>query len=302
MQHADALHEVTRLTDDECFYIEERYKPFFDYPIHKHAECELNFVENAAGAKRVVGNSEEVIGDLELTLITGAGVEHGWVDYRNKSDRIHEITIHFSQELIFGSFDKRYQFKTIKAMFERAKQGLKFSPQAIEFVRPLLIAIARGNKQDFNTVVLVMNLLHELSMRNDSETLASKNRPDDDSSADNPKTATDRQLSQLRNYLKQHFAEELSIASVAAKMNMSEAEFSRFFQIHNTGVSFKNYLINMRVNHAIRLLIDSTQSIYEIAYNSGFRNLSNFNRIFKKRKGCTPKAFRQRYQRQSKGI
>ena len=54
-------------------------------------------------------------------------------------------------------------------------------------------------------------------------------------------------------------------------------------------------LLEMRLGHASRLLIDTTQSVSEVAYNCGFNNISNFNRLFKKKKGCTPKEFRESY-------
>ena len=62
-----------------------------------------------------------------------------------------------------------------------------------------------------------------------------------------------------------------------------------------TGMTFIDSLNEIRLGHASRLLIDTTQSVAEIAYNSGFNNISNFNRIFKKKKGTTPKEFRESY-------
>ena len=65
------IREITPLSDKDCFYIAERYKTEFTYPIHNHSEFELNFTEKAAGVRRVVGDSSEVIGDYDLVLITG---------------------------------------------------------------------------------------------------------------------------------------------------------------------------------------------------------------------------------------
>lgn len=63
------LHEITPLSEHEFMYIANRHKLVMDYPIHCHEEMELNFVEGAAGARRVVGDSSEVIGDYDLVLI-----------------------------------------------------------------------------------------------------------------------------------------------------------------------------------------------------------------------------------------
>jgi AraC-like DNA-binding protein len=75
---------------------------------------------------------------------------------------------------------------------------------------------------------------------------------------------------------------------------MSEVAFSRFFKAR-TGKTFVDTLNEIRLGHASRMLIDTTQSVSEIAYRCGFNNMSNFNRIFKKKKHCTPKEFREEY-------
>ena len=87
------IREITPLSDKDCFYIAERYKTEFTYPIHNHSEFELNFTEKAAGVRRVVGDSSEVIGDYDLVLITGKDLEHVWEQNECRSKEIREITI-----------------------------------------------------------------------------------------------------------------------------------------------------------------------------------------------------------------
>lgn len=77
---------------------------------------------------------------------------------------------------------------------------------------------------------------------------------------------------------------------------MTPVAFSRFFKLR-TGKSLSDYIIYLRLGFAARLLVDSTRSIAEICYECGFNNLSNFNRIFKKKKGCSPKEFRDNYRK-----
>ena len=93
------IREITPLSDKDCFYIAERYKTEFTYPIHNHSEFELNFTEKAAGVRRVVGDSSEVIGDYDLVLITGKDLEHVWEQNECRSKEIREITIQFSSDL-----------------------------------------------------------------------------------------------------------------------------------------------------------------------------------------------------------
>ena len=98
------IREITPLSDKDCFYIAERYKTEFTYPIHNHSEFELNFTEKAAGVRRIVGDSSEVIGDYDLVLITGKDLEHVWEQNECRSKEIREITIQFSSDLFFKSF------------------------------------------------------------------------------------------------------------------------------------------------------------------------------------------------------
>lgn len=98
-QQNHIIREITPLSDKDCFYIAERHKTEFTYPIHNHAEFELNFCEKAAGVRRIVGDSAEVIGEYDLVLITGKDLEHVWEQNECKSKEIREIR--FSFLLIF---------------------------------------------------------------------------------------------------------------------------------------------------------------------------------------------------------
>ena len=98
------IREITPLSDKDCFYIAERYKTEFTYPMHSHAEFELNFTEKAAGVRRIVGDSAEIISDYDLVLITGKDLEHVWEQHDCCSKEIREITIQFSSDLFFKSF------------------------------------------------------------------------------------------------------------------------------------------------------------------------------------------------------
>lgn len=89
------LREITPLGENDFMYVADRHKKEFDYPIHQHEIFELNFVAGASGCRRVVGDSSEVIGDLELVLITSPDLEHMWEQHKCKSEDIHEVTIQF---------------------------------------------------------------------------------------------------------------------------------------------------------------------------------------------------------------
>jgi len=287
MQKHEVLHEMTPLSEKDCFYVVERNKTGFTFPLHKHYEYELNYVENAAGALRTVGDSVEVIGNYDLVLITGRELEHVWENYHCTSKQIREITIQFSSDLFSESLLDKTPFKSIKTMLEKAQKGLAFSLNTIVAIRPFLNSISHEN-QNFYAMIQFLSLLYELSQSDDAYTLASS------SFANTETTSESRRVKKIHEYLMAHYVEEIRLSHVAELVGMSEASFSRFFKLR-TGKSFTDYLIDIRLGFAIRLLVDSEQTIAEICFKCGFNNISNFNRIFKKWKGSTPKGFRDNY-------
>jgi AraC-like DNA-binding protein len=287
MNITEVLHEITPLSDKDCFYVVERNKSEFTFPLHSHEECELNYVEHAEGARRTVGDSVEVIGNYDLVLITGKDLEHTWENYKCTSKEIREITIQFSPDLFFQSFINKHQFKSIKSMLDEAQKGLCFSLNTILTIRPLLNSLSH-EKQGFYAVMTFLNMLYELSLSSDARTLSSS------SFARARQTNDSRRIQKVHEYLMAHYTEEIRLAQLAELAGMSDVAFSRFFHLR-TGKSVTDYLIDIRIGAAIRLLVDSSQSISEICFCCGFNNLSNFNRIFKKRKDCTPKEFRENY-------
>ena len=287
MQKREVLHEITPLSEKDCFYIVERNKTDFTFPLHKHFEYELNYVENAAGARRTVGDSVEVIGNYDLVLITGRELEHAWENHKCSSKAIREITIQFSPELLPEQLLSRSPFSNIKTLLEKAQKGLAFPSSTIISIRPFLNSLTK-EIQSFYAVVHFLILLYELSQCDDAYTLASS------SFAHTEPTIESRRIKKVHEYLITHYAEEIRLSQLATIVGMSEASFSRFFKLR-TGKCFSDYLIDIRIGSAIRLLVDTEQTVAEISFKCGFNNISNFNRIFKKLKGCTPKEFRENY-------
>ncbi|WP_321479230.1 AraC family transcriptional regulator [uncultured Bacteroides sp.] len=287
------IHEITPLSDKDCFYIAERYKTQFTYPIHSHSEFELNFTENAAGVRRIVGDSVEVIGDYDLVLITGKDLEHVWEQHNCCSKEIREITIQFSSDLFFKDFINKNQFDSIREMLEKAKKGLAFPMPAILKVYGMLDTLA-SEKQGFYAVIKFLTILYELSLYVDqASTLSSSSFAKVGIHSDS------RRVQKVQEYINSHYKEEIRLNILADMVGMTSVSFSRFFKLR-TGKNLSDYIIDIRLGFAIRLLVDSTMSIAEICYECGFNNLSNFNRIFKKKKACSPKAFRENYRKKKK--
>lgn len=288
------IREITPLSDKDCFYIAERYKTEFTYPIHNHAEFELNFTEKAAGVRRIVGDFAETIGDYDLVLITGKDLEHVWEQHECHSKEIREITIQFSHDLFFKSFINKNQFDSIRRMLDKAQKGLCFPMAAILKVYPMLDTLASEN-QGFYAVIKFLTVLYELSLFEEARTLSSSSFAKIDIHSDS------RRVQKVQEYINGHYKEEVRLSQLADMAGMTPVAFSRFFKLR-TGKNLSDYIIDIRLGYAARLLVDSTMSIAEICYDCGFNNLSNFNRIFKKKKSCSPKEFRENYRKKKKVI
>ena len=281
---SNVLRETPPITDKDCFYIVERHKSVFNYPIHSHEEFELNFVEHCKGVSRVVGDSIEEVGDYDLVLVTGDGLEHAWQQGNCTSPDVREITIQFSSTLLDERLLGRNQFASVRKMFERARLGVAFSMDAIMRVYNLLDGLAQ-QQESFGQFISMLRILNELSLDAGARTLASSSFAQNDSGRES------RRVSKVKEYISAHFAEELRLEDMAALVGMAPSAFSRFFKQHTTR-TLSDYIIDIRLGNAARMLVDTSTSISEISYACGFNNLSNFNRIFKARRGYTPRDFR----------
>ena len=283
------MREITPLSEGDCFYIADRRKKEFTYPIHCHAEYELNFPEHAAGVRRVVGDSAEIIGDYDLVLITGKDLEHVWEQHECTSQDIREITIQFSSDLFFKNLLDKNQFGSIRDMLQRAQCGLVFPMQGIMKVYNWLDRLA-SEEQGFYAVMNFFRILYELSLCDGTRVLSS-------SSFAKIKTYSDsRRVQKVQKYIDSHYQEEIRLPLLADMVGMTPVSFSRFFRLR-TGKTLSDYILDIRLGYATRLLVDSSRTVAEICYDCGFNNLSNFNRLFKRKKGCSPKEFRENYRK-----
>ena len=281
------LNEIPPLSDKDCFHVVERYKSEFTFPLHQHRECEINFIEHGKGLKRTVGDSIEYTGDYDLILISGDRLEHVWEQGNCKSPVIREVTIQFSPDLLPYCLLEKNQFNSIRKMLIKAEHGLVFPIETIMKVYNLINTIAKEEK-GFEQFLRLLRLLYELSLSENSRSLASS------SFAHAERNTESRRVSKVKDYINQNYTKKLTLDLLAQIVGMSPVAFSRFFKLR-TGKTLSEYIIDIRLGYASRMLVDSNKTISEICFECGFNNLSNFNRIFKKKKNMTPKFFRAHY-------
>lgn len=280
--------EIPPLTDQDSYYLQERRKQSFNYPLHKHEALELNFVENCTGARRIVGDSMEVLGNYDLALV-GSNIEHVWDQHECKTNDIHEITIQFMPDFLAESTLNRRFMQPLREMLENAKVGIAFDMRAIMTVYEKLNKLVTASKEpDFYAVNLMVEILYDLAASHGYHKLASTSYAHLDA------PITSRRIQKIKEYIDKNYKNDVRLDDLAKLVNMTPNALSRFFK-QRTNRSISDYFIEVRLGHATAMLVDSTMTVVEICYACGFNTISNFNRIFKSHKGLTPTEFRKNY-------
>lgn len=284
--HDSILREITPLTQSDCFTYFYRAKSEFDFPLHYHDEIELNFIRNAKGAKRIIGDHVEEIGDLELALV-GPGLPHGWFGTGFAPNQVEEITIQFHKDFFDEKFLQKNQLNFIRNMLRMSLRGILFTPETTARLEPRIVSL--GKKQGFDSVLELMSILHDLSISRDYRVLSDSGFSDDEIF-----TYNSRRIEKVMEFIHGSFDRQITLGEAARIASMTESAFSRFFKLR-TGMTFIDCVTEVRLGHASRMLISTTKTIAEIAYSCGFNNISNFNRVFRRKKDCTPRELRESY-------
>lgn len=150
-----------------------------------------------------------------------------------------------------------------------------------------MIALSGGS--GFSRVIDFLSLLDELSESEEMDFLASEGF-----NTQSLKSDSKRIQVAYRYILKNFTNHAIKIGDIAKLINMSDSAFSHFFRKY-TNKSFTQFLIDMRIGYACKLLLDTDEPVSQICFDAGFNNITNFNRLFKKYRECTPLEYRRRY-------
>lgn len=279
--------EITPLQDQDVFVLLDSFNNGFDYPIHNHPEFELNLVMGTSGT-RIVGDSTALYHNQDLVLI-GPYLFHKW-DVEKSAVRSASasrvITIQFKADLFNSSFFKKNQFTKIKKLLLDVSRGLKFYGKTFDEASKIMIGMTESS--GFSNTIGFLQLLNLLANSEETAFLSSEGF------SPHVIPSEGHRIQIISGYILKEFKRKnLKIEEAAAQANMSLSAFSHFFK-KMTNKSFKQFLIDVRLGHACKLLLNTDQNIKQICYDSGFNNVANFNRLFKKYRSCTPFEFRQR--------
>lgn len=282
------ITEITPLSNHDCFYLADRLKNEFDFPIHCHKEFELNLVVNCEGCQRIVGDSVETLEFYDLALI-GGNLIHGWQQNGISPNRqMREITIQWDSTMLNEDTLGKKQFLSIRKLFEKMDKGVVFSQQTVNEVLPYFEQLVTP-QSGFTRYLKFLEILYLLSVSQDFRILSSSSF-----AQSNNEDIHSQRIQKIKDYISLNYNETLNLEELSSIIGLTPQSLSRFFKkITNQNVS--DYIHDVRLGNAIRNLVDTDKTISEICYESGFNNLSNFNRVFKKKKGCTPQEFRMKY-------
>lgn len=282
----EIYREITPLASHDCFTIFSREKQKFDFPLHFHEDVELNLILNGSGAQRIVGDHIGDITDKELVLVS-SNLTHGWFSHNCTDKNLKEVTIQFHRDLFDERFLSRNQLVYIRNLLDNSKRGVMFSADTIDIISHRILSL--GKKMGFDSVLELLSIIHDLSLARDSQLLSNSTFTSEVLNFDS------HRIENVFEFMNNNFSQTITLSEVAAIANMSDVSFSRFIK-KNTGYSFIDSLNDIRLGNVTRLLLDTNQTIADIAFGCGFNNIANFNRIFKKKKGLTPNEFRKNYE------
>lgn len=276
------MHEHIDFPGLSTVKIKLREMPHFTYPWHFHPEFEILYVIDGSGTRFVADNIEEFQSD-DLTLI-GSALPHFWRSdekYLNSGGKlkVKYIVIQFSNDFLKDEIANYPEYNLIGDLLKRASRGVHFSTDFTRKITNKIIKVSKSN--GFERIILLQELLQALAKTKEYKLLAGELYQHEN------QNFTNYRLTKVMLYLNTNYQRKIELETVAEIANLHPAAFCRFFK-EKSGKSLSEFVNDLRIGYACRLIIEGKMSVSQISYESGFNNLSNFNRTFKKHIGFTP--------------
>lgn len=276
-------------TGKEGFLIENDRLPHFYDKLHYHPELQLKYIIKGTG-DLFAGDAFVSFEPGDLFLV-GPNQSHVFKSdpayfEHNLELEAHSISIFFQEESLGNGFFNLEELADIRRLIERSGRGIQFSKRVAESAGQRILQIP--DRQGFTRFIEILQVLHELATAEEYSYLATVNTHSPLSDHESEK------INDVINYILQNYSEDIKLADVATIANYSQAAFCHFFKQH-TRKTFIQFLIEVRVSKACKMLRSSDLNVSQICYDSGFNNVSNFNRHFKKITGLSPTAYTKKY-------
>lgn len=258
----------------------------FTYPLHFHTEYEIIYIKESTGT-RFIGNniSKYEAGDI---LFIGSNLPHFMKsdDIYHSEDphlRVKGTIIQFEKEFMYYAINHYPHFIKIKNLFQESQRGLYFARGRYRKLQDLLEKIPFEN--GLNQLFVFLEILKEMSEIDNKQIISS-------SDFVNETIYDTTRIDKIISYLNKNYTRNVSLEEIASFAAMNASAFCRYFK-SKTGKSFKNYIIDMRIGYACKLLMMEDISVSQLSSKCGFETLSHFNKTFKKNTGHVPSQYRK---------
>ncbi|SFT08587.1 AraC family transcriptional regulator [Sphingobacterium wenxiniae] len=279
------FHKVPK-TSEHTFKIRHDILPHFGTTWHYHPEIELHYLIKGEGI-RFIGENIANFQQDELILL-GSNIPHTWKCNRlaNHDYYVEALVLHFHPEAFGHNFLNLPETKKIPKLLDLARQGLIIKGES----KKKIIKLMHRMKESIGItkIVYLLRIFDLLSYNIDFEIISANY-----ASAGSNTWDEDR-LNKVFNYTFNNFEKNINLEQIAELSNLSVTSFCRFFK-NMTQKSYYDFLTEIRINHACRLLINTNMKVDAIAEESGFENTSNFYRHFKRLKNSTPSSYKKDY-------
>lgn len=286
------MHEHIDFPGRSAVKVKYCEKPHFTYPWHFHPEFEILYIIQGSGTRFVADSIEEFQpGDL---VLVGSTLPHFWRSdekYMNSVGnlKIKYIVIQFSSEFLKTEIQNYPEYHLIGDLLGRAARGVCFKPDFAAGVSKKLAKVVKS--VGFERIICLQELLQKMAKTTEYRLLAGELYQYGNMNF------TNFRLTKVMQFLNTNYQRKIELDTVAEIANLHPAAFCRFFK-EKSGKSLSEYVNDMRIGYACRLITEGRMSVSQISFESGFNNLSNFNRTFKKHTGFTPTCYSHQFQRQ----
>lgn len=285
--------EKTKISSylNSAISVHTREETFFQAPFHSHPELELVYVKESFG-KRIIGNSVDNFEPGDMVFL-GSDIPHVWLNdemyYQNINKlKAKSIVVYFNKDIFGPAFYEMKEAKRINSLFEKAKKGLSITGKTNRLIAEKLEVLV--TKKDFEVIIGLFEILSLLSESTDY------NKINIEAYTPNNDTIKKDRLSDVFQFINDNYKKEISLDEVAQIANLTPTSFCRMFKA-KTKKNFVEYLNEIRISNACKHLIETDMSVSEIAYECGYKTVSNFNKLFKKNTGSTPKEYKNKITR-----
>lgn len=268
------------------FKVEIFKQPYFTSPWHFHSEYELVLIVEGYG-KLFIGDNVIAFGPGELVLL-GKDIPHVWIcdkTFYDQGLKLHSCSIvaQFSELCFPLGLLELIEFKHIKELLKRAMLGISFQNTNTPAIKKQFLKLASATGLEKYTLLIA--ILQQLAKHSNFKTLINRALMPITQNKNNTR------LEKVISYIVSNYSKAITISNVANIANMNESSFCRYFksQTDKTVVQFLN---EIRIGYACKLILDGRLQISQIGYECGFNNLSYFHRQFKAITGTTPAAYK----------